>query len=108
MMQCMSEVDPIADRARGFLVLRKGGNPMLKDSRLIDMRRAQSHHPFKNPVSSVASAVALALSEVIPGSAVASEDIVYAGGNFSLTTLTSNVTPEAALAMADDWAAQNP
>uniref|UniRef100_A0A7S1QPD0 glutathione gamma-glutamylcysteinyltransferase n=1 Tax=Neobodo designis TaxID=312471 RepID=A0A7S1QPD0_NEODS len=108
MLEMMAEKDSIAERPRGFMVCKKGPNPLMEASRLVDMRRAQSHHPFKNPVSSIASAIALALSEVIPGSAVASEEIVYAGESFNLTTLTSQVTPVGAQTMVDNWLAQNP
>jgi hypothetical protein len=108
LVSLMQEIDSIAERARGYIVARKGVNPHLRGSRHLDMRRAQSHHPFKNPVSSIASAVAFALSEVLPGTFVATEEVVYAASTFSLKTVTSQVTPDGALAMANDWIAQNP
>lgn len=108
LLQMMTETDSIADRARGFIEIKRGANPLLKDGRGLDLRRAQSHHPFKNPVSSFASAVAFALSELIPGSAVSVEDVVYSAGDFALTTLTSKVEAADAIKMANDWLAQNP
>ena len=98
--------DRIADRSRGFLRISRHKKEALPQSKNIDIRRAMSHHPFKQPISAAASSIALGFSELLKAS-YSAEDILYSSPNFDLGTLTAHLGVDDVLNIANNFAKCN-
>eukprot|EP00760_Papus_ankaliazontas_P008761 PhM_4_TR13921/c1_g1_i2/m.100595 len=103
MYEACCGMDPISDRAKGCLVLRRGevGSVKAAVGRTlgIDLRNCHLHHPFKPPLSSRITAIAAAISELCE--VVSPEEVLYSfytsdGGNidehFALCQLNSQLS----------------
>lgn len=95
------DIDKISSRARGWILVEKAA---ARSPPVIDMRNAMVHHPFKPPVSSRASAIALAVSQLI-GLPQALEDVIYSNATFSLRNLSLGTDIDKTLEMSAQFVA---
>jgi hypothetical protein len=85
--ESLIQIDRISGRSRGTLLLEKNTQTYHEQSKGYDMRRAMVHHPFKPTVSTTASVLSLAVSEMLQKS-YSQEDIIYNTRGFDFTTFT--------------------
>lgn len=82
------QVDRIAGRARGTILLTKEQQTVFEDTRGYDQRRAMVHHPFKPTISTTAATIALAASEMMQKS-YSQEQFLYNALEFDLCKFTT-------------------